>query len=71
MFTTNMVVWWSLKPETLVKVLVDCTCVLQVFATILAMVTEEVNSFLMAARSGRAPLAMSGHILLLNWNAQV
>jgi hypothetical protein len=46
-------------------------CVPQVFATILAMITEEVNSFLMAARSGRAPLAMSGHILLLNWNAQV
>ena len=24
-----------------------------------------------AARSGRAPLALSGHILLLNWNTQV
>jgi hypothetical protein len=42
-----------------------------VFATILAMITEEVNSILMAARSGRAPISMSGHILLLNWNAQV
>jgi hypothetical protein len=42
-----------------------------VFATILAMITEEVNSILLAARSGRAPINMSGHILLLNWNAQV
>jgi hypothetical protein len=43
----------------------------QVFAAILAMITEEVNSFLLASRSGRTPLSMSGHILLLNWNAQV
>eukprot|EP00882_Tetradesmus_deserticola_P020668 GHRQ01022331.1.p2 GENE.GHRQ01022331.1~~GHRQ01022331.1.p2 ORF type:complete len:195 (+),score=92.63 GHRQ01022331.1:30-587(+) len=44
---------------------------LLVFATILAMITEEVNSMLLDVRSGRAPLAMSGHILLLNWNQQV
>lgn len=35
------------------------------------MITEEVNTFLLAARSGRAPLVMSGHILILNWNEQV
>lgn len=43
----------------------------QVFATILAMITEEVNSMLLDVRCGKAPLAMSGHILLLNWNRQV
>jgi hypothetical protein len=44
---------------------------LQVFATILAMITEEVNSMLLDVSSGKAPLAMTGHILLLNWNQQV
>ncbi|WIA35393.1 hypothetical protein OEZ86_003839 [Tetradesmus obliquus] len=44
---------------------------LLVFATILAMITEEVNSMLLDVRCGKAPLAMSGHILLLNWNRQV
>jgi isoleucyl-tRNA synthetase len=44
---------------------------LQVFATILAMITEEVNSLLVNARSGKQPLALTGHILLLNWNHQV
>jgi hypothetical protein len=44
---------------------------LQVFATILAMIAEEVNSMLLDVRSGKAPLAMTGHILLLNWNQQV
>jgi hypothetical protein len=44
---------------------------LQVFATILAMITEEVNSMLLDVRSGKASLAMTGHILLLNWNQQV
>jgi hypothetical protein len=43
----------------------------QVFATILAMITDEINSVMLAARSGKAPLALSGHILILNWNAQV
>lgn len=43
----------------------------QIFATILSLITEEVNSFLLASRSGRTPLVMSGHILLLNWNEQV
>jgi hypothetical protein len=42
-----------------------------VFATILAMITEEVNSMLLDVRSGKAPLAMTGHILMLNWNQQV
>jgi hypothetical protein len=42
-----------------------------VFATILAMITEEVNSLLVNARSGKQPLALTGHILLLNWNHQV
>jgi hypothetical protein len=46
-------------------------CFPQVFATILAMITEEVNSMLLDVRSGKAPLAMTGHILLLNWNKQV
>lgn len=44
---------------------------IQVFATILAMITDEINNVLLAARSGKAPVALSGHILLLNWNQQV
>jgi hypothetical protein len=43
----------------------------QVFATILAMITDEINNVMLAARSGKAPVALSGHILLLNWNQQV
>eukprot|EP00775_Hariotina_reticulata_P001867 gene1867-2204_t len=39
-----------------------------VFATILAMISDEVNSALLAVRSGRTQLKMEGHILLLNWN---
>ena len=35
------------------------------------MITDEVNNLLMSARSGKAPLALKGHILLLNWNNQV
>jgi hypothetical protein len=35
------------------------------------MITEEVNSLLVNARSGKQPLALTGHILLLNWNHQV
>jgi hypothetical protein len=42
-----------------------------VFATILAMITDEINNVMLAARSGKAPVALSGHILLLNWNQQV
>lgn len=45
--------------------------VVQVFATILAMITDEINNVMLAARSGKAPVALSGHILLLNWNQQV
>jgi len=48
-----------------------CYCCLQVFATILAMITDEINNVLLAARSGKAPVALTGHILLLNWNQQV
>jgi hypothetical protein len=42
-----------------------------VFATILAMITDEVNNVLLAARSGRTALVLSGHVLLLNWNSTV
>jgi hypothetical protein len=42
-----------------------------VFATILAMITDEINNVMLAARSGKAPVALSGHVLLLNWNQQV
>jgi hypothetical protein len=42
-----------------------------VFATILAMITDEVNNVLLAARSGRTGLVLSGHVLLLNWNSTV
>lgn len=44
---------------------------LQVFATILAMITDEINNVMLAARSGKSPVVLSGHILLLNWNQQV
>jgi len=43
-------------------------CHFQVFATILAMISDEVNNALLAVRSGRTQLQMEGHILLLNWN---
>jgi hypothetical protein len=35
------------------------------------MITDEINNVMLAARSGKAPVALSGHILLLNWNQQV
>lgn len=35
------------------------------------MITDEINNVLLAARSGKAPVALTGHILLLNWNQQV
>jgi hypothetical protein len=35
------------------------------------MISDEINTVMLAARSGKAPLELSGHLLMLNWNQQV